>query len=149
MNKADADLRLSHWKAVISALWLIQAVNFIGYLLIIYLNGNFAGYSGLDDTADTPIVIAIFLAVPCLLICLTLVARPQLSRWPNVVLAAGFTLIKILATLEILLGVVSGADDAFPGGLFLNELWAIFAGALLVWFAWRIPNAGLGARRHG
>lgn len=128
------------WKLVVAMLWLLQAINFIAYLLIVYLPANLASYSGIDDIAETPMTVAIFCAIPGVLICLTLISAPRVSRWPNVLLGIGFTLIKIVASIQILTGAIAGPNGEFLGGLFVNELWAIFAGALLVWCAWRIPD---------
>ena len=139
MNEEDLRLARASWKSVITALWLLQAINFIAYLLIIYLPGNFSAYSGLDDIAEGPVTIAIFCAIPGLLVCLTLLSAPEISRWPNVFFGTLYTLIKAGASVEILAGRIAGPNGTFLWGLLLNEVWAVFAGGLLIWCAWRIP----------
>jgi hypothetical protein len=73
---------------------------------------------------------ATMLAVPSLMIMLSIMLRASLTRWLNVIVGIVYTLIQLL--------VVSGSGWAFYSGLGILEAALT---AFIVWTAWKWPKA--------
>ena len=74
---------------------------------------------------------ATMLALPSLMICLSVTLRASVSRWLNIVMGAIYTAIQ--------LAVVSGSGWIFYVAIGILEAALT---ALIVWTAWKWPRAG-------
>lgn len=117
------------WKIRVALLWLLQPINYVSYILIGLVETEPFG-AMVEPGAG--LVIAVFFFVPCLMAWVSVVS-PAMSRWANIALAAVFAILKLVAAL----GLVVELSPA----IFFNELWAFFAAALIVWYAWKLPRA--------
>src|SRR5690606_16348799 len=114
------------WKLKVALLWMLQPVNYVSYILISLFDTQPFG----AVEPGSGIVVAAFFFTPCLMAWLSVVS-PDWSRWPNIVLAAVFAVLKLAAALGLL-------AELTPA-VFFNELWAFVAAAMIVWCAWRLP----------
>ena len=121
-------MRLLEQKTTIAVLWLLQVANYIAYILISLFEAE--PFGAAIEPGSGP-VIAVFFFIPCLMAWLTLVSL-RVSRWPNIVLGAFFASLKLAA--------VSGLVTEISAANTFNELWAFFAAALIVWYAWKQPR---------
>lgn len=134
-------MSLIEWKTMIVALWLLQAVNYTAYILILVFQGAASAAGGGEAVTESDLLLmVVFFFLPCLLVWLTLASGPAVSHWPNIVVGGLFALIKLVATVGSATGAIGSVDGEFPAALFLNELWAFVAAALLVRYAWRLPG---------
>jgi hypothetical protein len=117
------------WKIKVALLWLLQPINYVSYILIGLVETEPFG-AMVEPGAG--LVIAVFFFIPCLMAWVSVVS-PAMSRWANIALAAVFAILKLAAAL----GLVVELSPA----IFFNELWAFFAAALIVWYAWKLPRA--------
>lgn len=81
------------------------------------------------------LAISIYVAIPAVMVFLSLVLKPRLNRRANVVLGAVYGATVLLSTV--------GEDYAYY--FFLSVLEAGFA-ALVVWYAWRWPEQAPASR---
>lgn len=121
-------MKLIEWKLRVSALWLMQPVNYVAFILISLFEAQPFG-EAIEPGGE--LIIAIFFFIPCLMVWLSLVSW-KASRWPNIVLGAAFVLLKLTA--------VSGLVTQLSLANLLNELWGALAAALVVMYAWRQPG---------
>lgn len=120
-------MRTLERRTIIAVLWLLQVANYVSYILISLFETE--PFGAIIEPGSGP-VIAAFFFVPCLMSWLTL-ASIRISRWPNIVLGALFASLKLAAVVG-LVAEISAAN-------IFNELWAFFAAALIVWYAWKLP----------
>jgi hypothetical protein len=106
----------------ISALWVA--------MLFLFAYGDRGGkVSGIEITQTFLLAASVYVAIASLMIFLTLVLRPTVSRWTNIVL-------PILYIVSIVASVI-GESWVYFWFLSLAE------GALLlliIWYAWRWPT---------
>jgi Family of unknown function (DUF6326) len=76
------------------------------------------------------LAISIYVAIPAVMVFLSLVLKPRVNRWANIVLGAVYGATILLSTI--------GEDYVYY--VFLSVLEAAFA-ALVVWYAWKWPRA--------
>jgi hypothetical protein len=129
------DLKL-HVKTKLSALWAALMFCYIygdyfGLYVPGQLKGMLAGQGPVGPTSQASLLAtSLMMAVPGLMVFLTLVAPPVLSRWLNILLGTLFTLI-MLATM------------AMPGAwvfyIVLGIVEVVLTG-LIVGYAWRWPR---------
>lgn len=129
------DLKL-HVKTKLSALWAAVMFCYIygdyfGLYVPGQLKGMLAGQGPVGPTSQGSLLAtSLMMAVPGLMVFLTLVAPAVLSRWLNILLGTLFTLI-MLATM------------AMPGAwvfyIVLGSLEVVLTG-LIVGYAWRWPR---------
>jgi hypothetical protein len=119
----------------ISALWIA--------MLFLFAYGDIFGFfrqgqieevlsgeiSGIEITELFLVAISIYIAVASVMIFLTLVLRPAISRWTNIVL-------PILYIVSI---VASMIGDDFVYFILLSLLECALLG-LIVWYAWSWPR---------
>jgi len=87
------------------------------------------------DILDSPtmlFVAAAVLAIPALMIVLTIVLKPKISRVLNILFGSLFTLIVIL--------VGSGSFYAWYSFYVFYAFLEAIVTALIVWFAWKWPK---------
>jgi|SRR5919108_585988 hypothetical protein len=126
----------------ISALWTA--------LLFLYAYGDIFGFfrsgvvrevlageiSGIKITQVFLFAVSVYIAIASVMVFLSLVLRPRINRWTNIVL-------PILYIVSI---VVSALGETWAYYFFMSAAESAVL-LLIVWYAWRWPNAGQPARR--
>jgi len=119
----------------ISALWIA--------LLFLFAYGDVFGFfapgqieevmrgeiSGIEITQVFLFGVSVYIAIASVMVYLSLVLRPGVSRWTNIVLA-------ILYIVSI---VISAIGDTSAYFLFLSAVESVLL-LLVVWYAWRWPR---------
>jgi len=134
MNSAFLDDFKVHVKLKLSALWAALMFCYIyGDYFGLYvpgkLKGMLAGDGPLGAVSQSSLVAtSILLAVPGIMVFLSLVLPPRLNRWLNIILGAFYIVIMLLTmpgawSFYILLGVIE-----------------IALGVLTIWYAWHWPR---------
>ena len=121
-------------KWLLAILWLIQAVNYTAYVLILSFEG---GAAAAAEAGNSMLLVAIFYFIPCLLAVIAFLASPSVARWAHIVVGAAFVIIKIIGTVGGATGMIGGSDDGISVAVVFNEFWAIFAAAWIVKLAWK------------
>jgi hypothetical protein len=125
----------------ISALWIA--------MLFLFASGDIFGFfvpgriddirggevSGIQITQAFLFAVSVYIAIASLMIFLTLVLRPKVSRWTNIVLA-------VLYIVSIAASVI-GEDWAYFWFLSIAECAVLL---VIVWYAWTWPPADEEAR---
>lgn len=124
------------WKIRVVLLWVFLAVNYTALLFIEAANGIFTFPT---NVSSAQYVIAVFYFIPCLMAWLSLVLAPANSRWPNIVIALLFFILKALGAASII-------APASPG-MAINESIASILAALIIWYSWKIPAEDSNERR--
>ena len=96
-----------------------------------YIQQSLAGKMGPFPTTQTTLLAgSVFVAIPCIMVLLSLMLIPKVNRWVNIILAVFYTIANAIS--------------------FLTSSWAyfIFFGivesvltTLIVWFAWKWPDS--------
>lgn len=121
-------------RLVISALWVATMLCYVyGDIFNLFRPGRLealmAGRTPVGPTTQAVLLaFAISMAIPSAMVFLTLVLRPQMNRWMNIVLGVLYTLIMLITmvgqwTFYVFLGLVE-----------------ITLTALIVWYAWTWPK---------
>jgi hypothetical protein len=76
------------------------------------------------------LAISIYVTLPAVMVALTLILSPVISRWVNIVLGLGYAVTILLSTI----------GDDYVSYFFLSFLEAAIA-LIIVWFAWTWPQA--------
>jgi Sec-independent protein secretion pathway component TatC len=124
-----------HVKLKISALWIAVMLLFaygdiFGFFKTGLIEGIIAGkISGFQINQGFLGGSSIFIAIPCVMIFLSLVLRPDVNRWANIVLG-------LLYTATILLFCI-GEEWAYY--FFLSLLESVLL-LVIVWYAWKWPE---------
>lgn len=127
------DLKV-HVKLKLSALWAALMFCYIygdyfGLYVPGQLKGMLAGQGPIGPVSQGTLVItSVLLAVPGIMVFLSLVLAPNLNRWLNIVLSAFYIIVMLLTMpgawlFYILLGIIE-----------------IAIGALTIWYAWSWPK---------
>lgn len=87
-----------------------------------------AGKAGFIGTQGGLFAAAVCVAIPSLMVVLSLVLEPSFSRWSNILLGAAYTVISIV--------VLPGSWGYF---IFLGVVEAALT-SLIVWYAWHWPK---------
>jgi hypothetical protein len=128
-------MELMAWQNKLIALWVFSVLN----LIAIGISPEFAGLvlaqlAASSETGEAtlggPITGYFFLT--CLMIWLTLVLKPDLSRWPIMLVGAFFTFVKVSWIVTLLTG------DLVLSLLF-NEIWGLVVALMIIWYGWKIP----------
>jgi Family of unknown function (DUF6326) len=125
----------------ISALWIAMLFLFAyGDIFGFFVPGRIddirAGeVSGIEITQAFLFAVSVYIAIASLMIFLTLVLRPNVGRWTNIVL-------PILYIVSIVASVV-GEDWAYFWFLSIAECAVLL---LILWYAWTWPAVQEGAR---
>jgi len=89
-----------------------------------------SGKAGMIGTQGGLLAAAISVAIPSLMVILTLVLKPGASRWSNIVLGAVYTVIIIITM-----------PGAWRFYVFLGVIEAVLS-VSIVWYAWTWPRVG-------
>ncbi len=122
-----------HVRLKLSALWVSLMFCYVygdlfGFFKQSTIADIAAGKAGFIGTQTGLLVSAIVVAIPALMVFLSLVLRPSVSRWSNVTLGLLYTVI-IIATM--------------PGTWLFYQLLGVVEAALslsIVWNAWHWPR---------
>lgn len=124
---------MSHlaWRTQIAALWALQVINFVSIIFISYFETGLIA----DMTPETSgILITVYFFVFALLIWLAFALRPAIGRWVHIVFGVLTVLLKASYIVQSLMGVYSVS-------FLINEAWGAVAAVILIWVAWRLPQA--------
>ncbi len=124
-------------KIKLTALWAaVMSCYVYGDLLGFYKTGGIEeliagkGAGGIQITQVVVLGIAISMAIPSVMIFLSLTLKPKANRWANIILGIFYT-VFILGTM-----LMSGAWAYY---IFLGIVEAVLT-ALIVWYAWKWPK---------
>lgn len=138
MDSTALDDMKVHVKVKISALWASVVLCYIyGDYFGLYrpgtLQGMLDGRMGpLGPTTQGVLAgTAMMMAIPCLMVFLSLVLRAGVNRWVNIVLGVAYTVIMLISmpgawTFYLLLGIIE-----------------VVLTGLIVWYAWNWPRRSL------
>ena len=124
-----------HVKLKISALWIAVMLLFAyGDIFSFFRTGLIEGIiagkiSGFQINQGFLVGSSMYIAIPCLMVFLSLVLRPDVNRWANIVLG-------LLYTATILLFCI-GEEWAYY--FFLSILESVLL-LVIVWYAWKWPE---------
>ena len=119
------------WRTQIAALWALQVINFVSIIFISYFETGLIA----DMTPETSgVLISVYFFLFALLIWLVFALRPVISRWVHIVFGGLTVLLKASYIVQTLMGAYSGA-------FLINETWGAVAAVILIWVAWRLPQA--------
>lgn len=112
------------WKLRLVILWLLQIIDYFIYIL-------FLSFSEAINTEVNTTGAIIFL-VMCIMMWMSLVLKPSISRWPSIVFAIQLVILKTIGTVE-------GLTSSRPG-IFITEAWGLLAALLIIWYGIKIPK---------
>ena len=122
-------------KLKISALWIAVMFCYVyGDYIEIYVPGVIADAMAVKSSIETQLEffsVALLMAIPSVMIFFTLVVKPNVNRWLNIILAAFY--------IALLIAVNTEAGWWFY--LFLTAI-EILISVAIVWYAWNWPTVG-------
>jgi hypothetical protein len=118
------------WKLRLVILWLLQIINYFTYILFFLFSGGL-GPGGGNSGGGNPIGGALTFLVMCIMVWLSLILKPAISRWPSIVLGALLAYVKTT-------GVIDGITSSSPG-IFITEAWGLAAALFIIWYGIKIP----------
>jgi hypothetical protein len=117
-------------KLKISALWIAVMFCYVyGDYIQIYVPGILAKAMEVNATTETQMQffsVALLMAMPSVMIFFTLVIKPKINRWMNM----------ILSTLYIIILVATNLTETWVFYLFLTAIEVLISVAI-VWYAWK------------
>ncbi len=120
-------------KLKISALWIAVMFCYVyGDYIQIYVPGILAKAMEVNATTETQIqffAVALLMAMPSVMIFFTLVIKPKINRWLNI----------ILSTLYIIMLIATNLTETWVFYLFLTAIEVLISVAI-VWYAWNWPT---------
>lgn len=120
-------------KVKISALWVAVMFCYVyGDYIHIYVPGILAKAMAVKKTAETQLeffAVALLMAMPSVMIFFTLVVKPKINRWLNI----------ILSTLYIVILIATNLTETWVFYLFLTAIEVLISVAI-IWYAWKWPT---------
>ena len=120
-------------KLKISALWIAVMFCYVyGDYIQIYVPGILAKAMEVKATTETQsqfFAVALLMAIPSVMIFFTLVVKPKINRWLNI----------ILSTLYIIMLIATNLTETWVFYLFLTAI-EILISVAIVWYAWNWPT---------
>ena len=120
-------------KLKISALWIAVMFCYVyGDYIQIYVPGILAKAMDVKATTETQVqffAVALLMAIPSVMIFFTLVVKPKINRWLNI----------ILSTLYIIMLIATNLTETWVFYLFLTAIEVLISVAI-VWYAWNWPT---------
>ena len=120
-------------KVKISALWIAVMFCYVyGDYIQIYVPGILAKAMEVKATTETQLqffAVALLMAIPSVMIFFTLVVKPKINRWLNI----------ILSTLYIIMLIATNLTETWVFYLFLTAIEVLISVAI-VWYAWNWPT---------
>ncbi len=122
-----------HVKLKLSALWATTMLCYIygdlfGFFKQQTLTDTVSGKAGPIGTQAGLLGAAVSVALPSVMVILSLVLKPNVSRWLNIILGVAYTII-IIVTMP----------GAWMYYIFLGVVEAVLT-LLIVWYAWHWPT---------
>jgi hypothetical protein len=136
-SRTEVGTRLSditiHVKVKLSALWATTVLCYIygdlfGFFRQQTLTDIVSGKAGPIGTQAGLLGAAVSVAIPSVMVTLSLVVKPNVSRWLNIILGVAYTVISIVT--------MSGAWMYY---IFLGIVEAVLT-LLIAWYAWNWPR---------
>ena len=117
------------WAAV---MFLYVYADLIGFYKTGFIEEVIAGESaiGIQFTQVTLLGIAILMAIPSVMVFLSLALKPTANRWANIILGIVYTVVMIVTMLM---------PGAWAYYIFLGIVEIVFT-VLIVWYAWKWPK---------
>ena len=120
-------------KLKISALWITVMFCYVyGDYIQIYVPGILAKAMEVKATTETQhqfFAVALLMAIPSVMIFFTLVVKPKINRWLNI----------ILSTLYIIMLIATNLTETWVFYLFLTAIEVLISVAI-IWYAWNWPT---------
>lgn len=120
-------------KLKISALWIAVMFCYVyGDYIQIYVPGILAKAMEVKVAAETQwqfVAVAVLMAIPSVMVFLTLVLTPKMNRWLNIILSSAFIVMLIATNLT----------ETWAFYLFLTAI-EIVISMTIVWYAWQWPT---------
>jgi len=120
-------------KLKISALWIAVMFCYVyGDYIQIYVPGILAKAMEVKATTETQFqffAVALLMAIPSVMIFFTLVIKPKINRWLNI----------ILSTLYIIMLIATNLTETWMFYLFLTAIEVLISVAI-VWYTWNWPT---------
>lgn len=120
-------------KLKISALWIAVMFCYVyGDYIEIYVPGVIADAMTVKSTLETQLeffAVAVLMVMPSVMIFFTLVVKPNVNRWLNIILAAFYIALLIAVNTE----------TGWWFYLFLTAI-EILISVAIVWYAWKWPR---------
>lgn len=124
-------------KVKIAILWIITAVFMSAHGILLFsepgiIEQTMAGdiYQGMDP-ALMLFVMSLFWLIPLWMAFLSVILKPVINRWTNIILGVVFTILNIWHITEPCCVMVHQK---------LIVISTIIASALVVWYAWKLPK---------
>jgi len=126
-------MEILRWKTRIAVLWVFMAVAMSAHSILYFMEpGAVAEIEGMQLSAGTLLLMAIFWWVPLLMAVLSLTLKDSANRWANFGLGIVFTVLNIVHLTEHL------AQPSAHQILFIGS--TVVVTGLIAWFAWRWPK---------
>jgi hypothetical protein len=123
-------------KIKVSALWASVTLCYIyGDYFELYIPKKVEGLISGDNVLASPtklFLASLFLAIPALMVCLSIILKPTINKWSNIVFGIFFTAIMLLIATTSL-------TPWRTFYVFLAIVESIIT-SLIVWYAWRWPK---------
>ena len=120
-------------KLKISALWIAVMFCYVyGDYIQVYVPGVIAKAIEVKATTETQLqffAVALLMAMPSMMIFLTLVVKPRMNRWLNI----------ILSMLYIVILIATNLTETWVFYIFLTAIEVLISVAI-VWYAWKWPT---------
>lgn len=122
-------------KLKISALWVTVMLLFaygdiFGYFRTGFIENVIAGtVAGMQINQEFLMGTSIYITIPCLMVFLSLVLKPAVNRWTNIVLGLVFPVTILISCI----------GEIWLNYLFLSILESVLL-LTIVWYAWKWPR---------
>jgi hypothetical protein len=123
-------MELQIWKSKLVALWILQILNFIAVLIIPSSMTKIIEEVG---EAIEPLI-AFYFFLTALMIWLTVFAKPNVARWPVIVVGVFYSFVKVQ-------WIVNALSGEIVIELFLTEVWGLVAALMIIWLGWNSPKS--------
>jgi Family of unknown function (DUF6326) len=135
-QKSDFEDIKVNIKIKLSALWTAVTLCYLyGDYFELYLPKKVEGLISGDNLLNSPMNLfwaAVLLSIPALMVCLSILLKPSINRWLNIIFGLFYTAIMLLIAATNL-----EAWRAFY--VFLALVESIIT-SLIVWYAWTWPK---------
>ncbi len=125
-------------KLKISALWVavmfiyayadIKSLFIPGFIDLIRAGEVFGG---IKITQELWLGAAVLMTIPSVMVFLSLILKPKVNRWTNIILGIVYTVVNIANLLSI--------EEPWAFFIFYNIVEAVLT-LLIAWYAWKWPN---------
>lgn len=123
-------------KIKLSSFWVSVTLCYLyGDYFELYVPGKVEGMVSGENMLDSPgklVVAAVLLAIPALMVFLSVLLKPSINRWLNIIVALFFT----VAVLSIAFNFINSWRAFY---LFLAIVESVIT-SLITWYAWNWPK---------